>query len=65
MKLKPCPFCGGENINVKVLKNDMGMEYCACVCACCGAKGSECYTHKHACENIDNATDKAMHWWNT
>lgn len=25
-KLKPCPFCGGKDIHVRIIKNDDDME---------------------------------------
>lgn len=58
-KLKPCPFCGGERI--EIMSNGIGDFYCICYSGDeenyhCGARSSDCY-----CESKEQAIDR----WNT
>ena len=49
-KLKPCPFCGAEDVNLKIEYDDCGDEYI--YCAVCDSIYQNC------------TTDKTIEGWN-
>lgn len=56
MKLKPCPFCGGE----AKLSNDAGIQAFAVYCSVCGISSPRL---NHYTE--DDTEHKAIQAWNT
>lgn len=51
-ELKPCPFCGGTNINLLGSLVEEGGKMLSIVaeCADCGARTRECNSHREAIE---------------
>ncbi|KOP31745.1 hypothetical protein AFK69_19250 [Xenorhabdus sp. GDc328] len=60
-KLKPCPFCGGENLGVDHEYDESHEPYDSWVtCFGCDSTGSISYYNK----NKDDAVNNAIELWN-
>lgn len=71
--MKPCPFCGGTNIelsvSVAIRKRDTATFHCAMTCSNCKAKGPRYLfkTYDHNRSNLENNEEirvEAAKLWN-
>lgn len=58
-ELKPCPFCGSENVTLDIDAKTFDALFCSVLCEHCGARGP-CV----ACEDGDAWRRRASVYWN-
>ena len=63
-KLLPCPFCGGEFVNIALGYCPINGYNHSCLCNTCGSEGQKFFVNEFACKTLTEAKKKAIKAWN-